>query len=705
MYLVLLTTTLVLSLGVCSAYGGKPVDNDGDGFKSKQDCNDNNPDVYPGAPELCDEIDNQCPGDAGFGTIDEGCGGCTPTGTPETICNGVDDDCDDSIDEDYTSSSTNCGVGVCAATGQTTCVDGAEGDTCTPGLPTETPEQTCTDTLDNDCDGATDTADSDCGPGGDDHASLTWSDYPTACMTCHDNGSATKGPHAYDEMWDSTHYQWLGEAPDMTNEPTILQGKNTNAVNSYCINILGDWPVCGSCHAGRGLQPGQGDTKANIDCLMCHNAAYALARVREGSGEGSMKPPSGTDQATLDSYVQNIAVPTRTSCLKCHANAGGGNAVKRGDLSMATATNADANFDVHMNTSGPDLSCQSCHVFQAHKAIGKGSDLRPTDDVTRGSEVSCTTCHNNDGNGGWNHATAGKRSEPDRHIARVACQSCHIPTYAKVATETQRDWRIHHGDPDPTLADGASGPGHPHTVKAADLVPEYLFWDRLSDNYLLGDDTTLTEDTTKTGTYDGHGLVSNVDYLSTFPTSRPNGDINNGKLYPFKYKTALQPRTTNAAKEMIALDTFVFLKGSGNVTEAIEAGLVATGYQANEPYEWIVTDTYQLINHGVNPASAVADCAQCHTGGNLDLASDSMLDALGYKLKGPKADVCNQCHAGSKKLPRTHERMHNHINKGSGIGCAFCHDIQRPERPGCQDPCAPCADEFVDNVPYPGQCN
>lgn len=43
-------------------------DHDGDGRSSKIDCNDNDPSVYPDAPELCDGKDNNCDG-----VTDEGC--------------------------------------------------------------------------------------------------------------------------------------------------------------------------------------------------------------------------------------------------------------------------------------------------------------------------------------------------------------------------------------------------------------------------------------------------------------------------------------------------------------------------------------------------------------------------------------------------------------------------------------------------------
>ena len=39
-----------------------PVDLDGDGFFGADDCDEENPDVYAGADELCDGVDSDCDG-------------------------------------------------------------------------------------------------------------------------------------------------------------------------------------------------------------------------------------------------------------------------------------------------------------------------------------------------------------------------------------------------------------------------------------------------------------------------------------------------------------------------------------------------------------------------------------------------------------------------------------------------------------------
>jgi formylglycine-generating enzyme required for sulfatase activity len=44
------------------------------------DCNNFNSDIYSGAPELCDGVENQCPGDPGHVTADMGCMALIPAG-------------------------------------------------------------------------------------------------------------------------------------------------------------------------------------------------------------------------------------------------------------------------------------------------------------------------------------------------------------------------------------------------------------------------------------------------------------------------------------------------------------------------------------------------------------------------------------------------------------------------------------------------
>jgi cysteine-rich repeat protein len=184
-------------------------DNDGYSIEGEEcglvDCNDNNDEINPGAADsVCDGVDNNCDGNADEEYITSntscGIGACQAAGeltcvagveidscsagTPDladATCDNVDDNCNGFVDEDYVSASTECGIGLCAAFGQLTCVAGVESDSCSAGTPvveicgngidencdgtddTCTPEvEICDDSVDNDGDGDTDCADADC---------------------------------------------------------------------------------------------------------------------------------------------------------------------------------------------------------------------------------------------------------------------------------------------------------------------------------------------------------------------------------------------------------------------------------------------------------------------------------------------------------------------------------------------------------------
>jgi hypothetical protein len=143
------------------------------------DCDDSNAGIYPGVPEICDGLDNNCDGEIDEGNpggggscitgqvgvcsegtevCSEGAISCVPVvdAQPE-ICDGLDNDCDGEVDESLFSPVWNDNqAGVCH--GSRKICDGVNGwvesDYATiPGY--EQVETSC-DTLDNDCDGSVD---------------------------------------------------------------------------------------------------------------------------------------------------------------------------------------------------------------------------------------------------------------------------------------------------------------------------------------------------------------------------------------------------------------------------------------------------------------------------------------------------------------------------------------------------------------------
>ncbi len=126
------------------------------------DCDDDKSSTRPGATELCDGADNDCNGTedddvqaltCGVGECQAQASGCVD-GVPENcvpkaataeVCDNLDNDCDGSNDNGVPLST--CGVGECARTG-TTCF----AESCAPGAPTA---EVC-DGKDNDCNGVAD---------------------------------------------------------------------------------------------------------------------------------------------------------------------------------------------------------------------------------------------------------------------------------------------------------------------------------------------------------------------------------------------------------------------------------------------------------------------------------------------------------------------------------------------------------------------
>jgi alpha-tubulin suppressor-like RCC1 family protein len=87
------------------------------------------------------------------GSIVDSCMAGAPAAN-DFSCNGSDDDCNGSVDEDYVPVVTTCAAGACASTGISSCVMGMLRDSCVGSTPA--PNDATCDGRDDDCDGDTD---------------------------------------------------------------------------------------------------------------------------------------------------------------------------------------------------------------------------------------------------------------------------------------------------------------------------------------------------------------------------------------------------------------------------------------------------------------------------------------------------------------------------------------------------------------------
>ena len=466
------------------------------------------------------------------------------------------------------------------------------------------------------------------------HASIQSYDGPQTCIACH-SSEAESALH-------SEHMQWAGKWKE---------------VNTYCTAPEPADFACRTCHASTGKVTNL--TVNDVDCLVCHSDAYKRALGPQTNavtvvdwqgttkvynfpvkvnGDYQMLPrfdlmPAGT---TMVDLARNVHLPTVATCLRCHAGAGGANGAKRGDIFMELKDPAlSPDVDVHISPSGANLNCQACHVPQDHLIPGKGIDLR----VSEGGTVTCTQCH---------EAKPHGETGIDQHTDRVACQTCHIPTYGKVTgTEMSRDWI------QPKWSEtGCNGQGAwvGQDVWETNVIPTYTFWNGQSEVYDLTQPIAADPD-------------------GSYTLSRALGSINDGKLYPIKVHTSNQPRE-NSTGRMVAYDVlWNFL--TGKFEEAAQRGVDFMGLPGG--YTWVNTRAEQLITHGVEPQENALECAACHSS-----RTQMDLRTLGYVLKGPQSQVCTQCHE-QESNPGFND-VHNKHVESENIDCSMCHAFTRPER-------------------------
>lgn len=413
-------------------------------------------------------------------------------------------------------------------------------------------------------------------------------DLTAACLSCHNKRD--------DELMASAHWKWERETTLPNGRGTVTIGKK-NLINNFCMAAQGNNGSCMRCHIGYGWEDKDFDFEdpTNIDCLVCHDNTNTYKKRKGGAGM-----PATAENATKDfpvpdySYVaQNVGKPLKENCGFCHFEGGGGNNVKHGDLEKAML-NCNRYVDVHMAKEGQDMSCNDCHLTERHNITGRAYSVS----AENNNRAYCETCHTD---------TPHNDRVIDMHNYKVACQTCHIPIYAK-ANPTVMYW-------DWSVAGQRDANGNPRTeydvnhkysylsikgrfVWDDHVKPEYFWFNGTADHYLYED--TISEIPVKINELMG-------DY------SDPDS-----KIWPVKVHRGKQAYDA-VNKYLVNMKVFAEGPGQGAFWEdlefdtAIQLGMAYVGREYSGQYDFVETEAYWPLNHQVSPKEMTLQCADCHT--------------------------------------------------------------------------------------------
>jgi octaheme c-type cytochrome (tetrathionate reductase family) len=443
-------------------------------------------------------------------------------------------------------------------------------------------------------------------------------DVTRACLGCHTEASR--------QVMRTKHWTWEALNPN-TNKKL---GKKT-LVNNFCIGIASNQSYCTSCHAGYGWKDNSFDFTAeeNVDCLVCHDNTGTYRKPSGLAGhpvyEEMEFPPGSGDilrPVDLQKVAQKVGKTSRYNCVACHSYGGGGDGVKHGDMdSSLEAPGTDV--DVHMDATGLDFSCATCHATTGH--VVPGSRYAPTVEVRasallRGmlgtrNPATCESCH-----GSRPHsADSVENIKPlpgltsiamaalvNRHGEKLACQTCHIPAMSRggIPTKMVWDWSAAGkmgADGKPYLKKDAKGYTVYDSKKGAfelgeNVIPEYVWFNGEVAYTLLGD---------KIGKEPGN-----------IPINRFGGSPTDGKsrIWPVKLFRGVQPYDPVNQTLLVphTYGTDVAAYGvSFNWEKAAAKGMADAGAPFSGKVDFIRTEMLWPITHMVAPRAGTVACSEC----------------------------------------------------------------------------------------------
>jgi octaheme c-type cytochrome (tetrathionate reductase family) len=383
------------------------------------------------------------------------------------------------------------------------------------------------------------------------------------CISCHESAAP--------DVMKTAHWLWL--SGDVERDGKLIRTGKRNLMNNFCISVSGNQASCSRCHAGYGMENADYDfTRAeNVDCLVCHDGSGSYSKDKKGLPGAKVN---------LAAVAGSVRMPYRENCGICHFNGGGGMGVKHGDLDDSLI-NATEDTDVHMGRL--NFQCVDCHRTEHHLIPGKINATYTS--ATEVRRFDCADCHS---------ATPHTDAQLNKHVARVACQTCHIPAYArKFPTKMEWDWE---------QAGDSKRKDDPHEylkIKGSfrydeSVAPEYAWYNGRMDRYVMGDKVTSDDQA----------------------INQPLGsrDDPKAKIYPFKIHRAKQifdPINKVLIPPITSGEGGYWTKFDWK--SAAQMGMETAGLPYSGQYGFTKTHMYWSINHMTTPAKKALQCTQCHS--------------------------------------------------------------------------------------------
>ena len=428
-----------------------------------------------------------------------------------------------------------------------------------------------------------------------------------SCLFCHQDDA--------EAMLGMGHFKWQGKVENIVGLEGAEYGKN-QLLNNFCIAVPTNEARCSQCHTGYGYDDKNYNFQnpANIDCLVCHDQSGTYAKAPKTAG----RPDPKVDLNVVARSIAEGSKPTIKNCIGCHANAGGGDNVKHGDLAMSlVATTRE--YDVHMGVDGADLDCVDCHGANHEPDTGAynhGVAGMPLHSVHEGEMKQCTDCHG--GIQAIHQDTAAVELIESGWHDRLACQVCHIPAIARAnATKTEWYWSdAGDANREPVIDPETGKPDYDKMkgtfVWEKNVRPVLRYANGKWERKVIG----------VMDTYDAEPIQFAV----------PQGSYADpdAMIYPFKLMLGNQP--VDANNNTILVPHLFPGKGGPNPywkkydwDLALQDGAAYTGQPYSGTYKFASSEMLLSVNHEIAPAEMALgagpspdNCIDCHVSNNID---------------------------------------------------------------------------------------